>query len=106
NPYFHYLYSIDFSGDNLKLLTPKTANHRVRFSDNHKYFVDTYSTPVKPPVSVVRNMQGKKVMTLDKADISALKAAGWHPPVPVKVKARDGKTDLYGLMYKPSNFDP
>jgi dipeptidyl aminopeptidase/acylaminoacyl peptidase len=105
NPYFHYLYSVDFSGKNMKLLTPETANHRVQLSDKHKYFTDTYSTPTKPPVTVLRNMQGKKVMTLDKADISGLKEMGWKPPTPIKIKARDKKTDLYGLMFKPSNFD-
>lgn len=105
NPYYHYLYSEDFSGKNLKLLTPETANHRVQLADNHQYFVDTYSTPTEPPVSVIRNMEGKKMVTLDRTDISGLKAIGWKPPIPIKVKARDGKTDLYGLIFKPSNFD-
>jgi dipeptidyl aminopeptidase/acylaminoacyl peptidase len=106
NPYFHFLYSIDFSGRNMKLLTPETGNHRVNIDKNGRYFVDTYSTPTTPPISVVRNLQGKKVMTLDKANISELKAIGWKPPVPVTVKAPNGETNLYGLMYKPSNFDP
>jgi dipeptidyl aminopeptidase/acylaminoacyl peptidase len=105
NPYFHYLYRVDFSGKNLKLLTPETANHQIQISKNHKYFVDTYSTPTEPPITVLRNMRGKEIMTLDKADISGLKEMGWKPPIPIKVKARDGKTNLYGLMFKPSNFD-
>ncbi|HKI44057.1 MAG TPA: DPP IV N-terminal domain-containing protein [Balneolales bacterium] len=105
NPYFHYLYSIDFSGKHLKLLTPETANHVVTISTNGKYFVDTYSTTDMPPVSVVRNMRGKKLMTLEKADISDLKAMGWKPADVFTVKARDGKTTLYGKLFTPTNFD-
>jgi dipeptidyl aminopeptidase/acylaminoacyl peptidase len=106
NPYFQYLYSIDFSGNNMKLLTPETANHQVTVNKNGHYFVDTYSTPAVPPVTVVRNMQGKKMMTLAKADISALRSIGWNLPAPFTVKGPDGKTNLYGLMFKPSDFDP
>ncbi len=106
DPYFEYLYSIDMDGKNLKCLTPENATHSISLSPSGDYFTDTYSTPVKPSVSVLRNMDGKKVIELEKADISKLKAAGWQPPVQVKVKARDGKTDIYGLMYKPTNLDP
>lgn len=106
NPYFHYLYSVDFSGKNLTLLSPEQANHEVTISDDGNYFTDTYSTPTTPPVSVIRDMQGKKLMTLEKADISDLEAMGWQAPTPFSVKARDGNTDLYGLMFKPTNFDP
>jgi len=106
NPYFHYLYSVDFSGKNLKLLSPEQANHEITISDNGDYFIDTYSTPTTPPTSVIRNMKGKKLMTLDKADISDLKAMGWQPPIPFSAKARDSKTDLYGMIFKPTNFDP
>lgn len=104
DPYFNYLYSINFDGEDLTLLTPDNANHSITFSDDYTYFVDTYSTPTTPPVSVVRTMDGEQVMELEKADISALLATGWQPPVPFTVKARDGETDLYGLMYKPTNF--
>ncbi|HKJ32760.1 MAG TPA: DPP IV N-terminal domain-containing protein [Balneolales bacterium] len=106
NPYFHYLYSVDFNGKHLKLLTPETANHKVTISKNGKYFVDTYSTTDTPPVSVIRNMRGRKLMTLEKADISDLKAMGWKPPQVFTVKARDGKTTLYGKLFKPTNFNP
>ncbi|HET7360395.1 MAG TPA: DPP IV N-terminal domain-containing protein, partial [Salinimicrobium sp.] len=106
NPYYHYLYSIGLDGENLQLLTPKKANHSIRLFEDENYFVDTYSTPVEPPVSVLRNFDGEKLFTLAEADISELKAIGWQPPVQFKVKARDGKTNLYGLLYKPSNFDP
>ena len=105
DPYFHYLYRIKMNGKGLKLLTPEKAHHRVTLSPSGRYFVDSYSTPAVPPVTVVRTAKGKKVQTLEQADISRLQATGWQPPVPITVKARDGKTDLYGLMYKPTNFD-
>jgi dipeptidyl aminopeptidase/acylaminoacyl peptidase len=77
----------------------------VTFSPSGKYFVDTYSTPTTPPVMVVRDASGALRQELEKADISALLAAGWTPPVPFTVKARDGKTDLYGLMFVPTKLD-
>jgi dipeptidyl aminopeptidase/acylaminoacyl peptidase len=67
--------------------------------------VDVYSKPEVPPVSLLRDAQGRTVMTLETADISRLVATGWKPPIPVTVKARDGKTDLYGLLFRPTNFD-
>lgn len=106
DPYFQYLYSVNIDGSGLKLLTPDSANHEISLSPSGEYFVDSYSTPATPPVSVLRNNEGKKLLTLEEADISALKEAGWVPPVPIIVKARDGETDLYGLLHKPSNFDP
>ena len=105
NPYYKYFYSIDFDGQNLKLLTPERANHDITMSESGKYFVDSYSTPDTPPVSVVRNFDGAVVMDLETGDISDLQAAGWVPPIEFSVKARDGQTDLWGLMYKPTNFD-
>lgn len=106
DPYFRYLYSIRMDGKGLKLLTPENADHSPSLSPSGLHFVDTYSTPVTPPVSVLRDVRGRRLLTLEEADISPLTAKGWKPPVPVKVKARDGKTDLYGLMYKPTKFDP
>jgi len=105
DPYYHYLYSIDFDGNQLKNLTPEIANHTITFSASKGLFLDEFSTPVTPPVSVVRNLEGKVVMELEKTDITRLLAAGWVAPHPFEVKARDNETDLYGLMYKPSNFD-
>jgi dipeptidyl aminopeptidase/acylaminoacyl peptidase len=76
-------------------------------SPDGKYFVDSYSTPTTPPVTVLRaSADGHVVAMIAKAGISRLKAAGWVPPVPFTVKARDGKTTLYGLMFTPTNFDP
>ena len=106
DPYFQYLYRIGMDGTGLTLLTPDSANHTVTLSPSGEYFVDGYSTPVTPPVSVVRDMDGNVVMELERADISALLASGWRPPESFTVKARDGETNLHGLMYKPTHFDP
>lgn len=105
DPYFHYLYSINMDGSNARNLTPENANHSVNWSVSKKYFMDSYSTPTTPPVTVVRDMNGEVVMKLLEGDISKLVESGWVAPVPFTVKARDEKTELYGLMYKPSNFD-
>jgi dipeptidyl aminopeptidase/acylaminoacyl peptidase len=106
DPYFWHLYSIHFDGSGQKLLTPENANHIVKFSEDGHYFVDSYSTPTEPQTTIVRDRDGKKVMDVDKQDISKLIAAGWQPLTPITVKARDGKTDLYGFMFKPTDLDP
>ncbi len=105
DPYFQHLYRIGFDGRGQRLLTPENANHVVSLSPDGKYFVDTYSTPDTPPVTVLRDMGGKVLQTLEKADISRLLATGWKPPTPVRMKGRDGTTDIYGLMYTPSAMD-
>ena len=106
DPYFTQFYRIGMDGKNLQLLTPEPMNHEISLSDDGEYFVDSFSTPTTPPVAVLRDKNGKTVMELEKADISKLTATGWKPPIPITVKARDGKTDLYGLMYQPTNLDP
>jgi dipeptidyl aminopeptidase/acylaminoacyl peptidase len=106
DPYFAHLYRIGMDGRNLALLTPEAANHEVTLAPDGKYFVDSYSRPDAPPVAVARNNMGKLVTTLETADISKLLATGWKPPIPFTVKARDGATDLYGLMFQPTNLDP
>ncbi len=106
NPYFSHLYSIELSGENLKLLTPENGTHSIRFSPNYKYFVDNYSQPDVPPVSVLRDMQGNLIEKLEQADISRLIARGWKAPNPITVKSADGKYDLYGLMFTPTNLNP
>jgi len=106
DPYFQYLYSIKTDGSDMKLHTPDSANHNVNINPEGSYFVDSYSTPVDPPVTVLRSTVSDDMKELETADISDLLAEGWVAPVPFKVKARDQKTDLYGLMHKPSGFDP
>ncbi|MUP45587.1 S9 family peptidase [Gramella sp. BOM4] len=105
DPYFSHFYSIDFNGKNLRLLTPEDGNHSVSISPDEEYFVDNYSQPDVPNVAELRNMKGKLINTLEKADISRLKAIGWKAPKPVTVKSRDGKWDLYGLMFTPTHLD-
>jgi len=106
DPYFRHLYRIGIEGGDLKLLTPEDADHDITMSLSGRFFVDTYSKPDVAPVAVLRDMDGTVVLTLEKADISRLLATGWKPPAPITVKARDGLTELYGLMYKPTTLDP
>jgi dipeptidyl aminopeptidase/acylaminoacyl peptidase len=105
NPYFSQFYKIGFDGKNLTLLTPGAGTHSVSFSPSENYFIDTYSKPDVPSVTVLRDMNGKQITELEKTDVSRLKAAGWKPPMPFSVKAADGKTDVYGLMFTPTNLD-
>jgi dipeptidyl-peptidase 4 len=105
DPYFSHLYSVDFSGNNLQLLTPEDGNHTISFAPGNKYFTDTYSKPDVPPTTVLRDIKGKLIATLEKADITKLTATGWKGPEPIKVKSRDGKWDLYGLMFSPTKLD-
>ncbi len=89
------------------LLTPEDADHTVTLSPDGHAFADAYSTPTTPPVTLLRNADtGATIATIARADITRLQAAGWTPPTPITVKARDGRTELYGLMFKPSQFDP
>ena len=105
DPYFQYLYRINFDGTELTNLTPETANHQVSWSDSAEYFTDVYSTPNTAPISIVRNTAGDTQFVLEETDIDPLITSGWVAPVPFIVKARDQITDLYGLLYKPSNFE-
>lgn len=106
NPYFNHLYRVDFDGSHLTPLTPEPGDHVITPSGDHRWFLDAVSTPETPATTVVRDEAGKIVLSLGKTDISRLLAAGWKPPISVTVKARDGKTDLYGLMFEPTHFDP
>jgi dipeptidyl aminopeptidase/acylaminoacyl peptidase len=105
DPYFQHLYRIGFDGKGQTLLTPENANHVVTMSNDGRYFVDSYSTPETPPVTVLRDATGKMLQTLEKADVSKLAATGWKAPKQFMVKGRDGKTDIYGLMFTPSKLD-
>ena len=105
DPYFSHFYRVGFDGKNHSLLTPEDANHEISLSPSGRFFFDSCSKPDAPPLVVLRDADGKLINTLEKADISRLVAAGWKPPVSIVVKARDGVTDLYGLMFKPTNLD-
>ncbi|MFA6277066.1 MAG: DPP IV N-terminal domain-containing protein [Pedobacter sp.] len=106
DPYYMHLYSINFDGTGMKLLNGGDFDHAVNMNDEAKYFVDNFSRVNTVPKSVLLDNLGNKVMDLETADLSLLMAAGYKFPEPFKVKADDGVTDIYGVMYKPFNFDP
>ena len=106
DPYFAHFYSIGLDGKKQTSLTPDVGDHAMQLSPSGKFLIDTYSSADVPPVVTLRDAAGKLVMPLEKADVSRLMATGWKPPIPIKVKAADGTTDLYGMMFRPSNFDP
>ena len=121
-PYFRYLYSVDFSGASLHLLTPEYADHQISannfipinpnpptasqlaFSPSGRYFVDTYSRADLPPATVIRTAEGRLIAAIEHADISRLKTDGLVLPELFAVMAADEKTTLYGVLYRPSNF--
>ena len=105
HPYFTHFYSAGLDGSGTRLLTPEDAVHRIVASPSGRYFVDSYSTPESPPVTVVRGRDGIARLTVETADISRLEEAGWIPPVPFEARGRDGVTPVYGLLWFPSNFD-
>jgi dipeptidyl aminopeptidase/acylaminoacyl peptidase len=107
NPYYQQFFKVSLDGGQPVLLTPEAANHDITLSPDGHAFVDAYSTPTTPPVTVLRDSgDGHTLATVAKADISRLRATGWVPPTPITVKARDGKTELYGMLFKPTHFDP
>jgi dipeptidyl aminopeptidase/acylaminoacyl peptidase len=105
DPYFRHFYKIGMDGKGQTLLTPEDADHDIGLSPSGRFFVDNYSRPDVPTTSVVRNTNAQGILILEKVDVSRLAATGWKPPMPITVKARDGKTDLYGLLYVPTNLD-
>ena len=105
DPYFVHFYKVGLDGGDVQLLTPENANHDITVSKDGKRFLDSYSTTTAPPVVVLRDADGRQLAELARADITRLRAAGWVAPQDIVVKARDGKTDLYGLLFKPTNFD-
>ncbi len=106
DPYFTHFYKIGFEGNGLTLLTPEDGMHQISLSPDGRYFVDSFSKPDVPQTSVLRDMNGRLISELEKVDVTRLRAAGWKPPMPVTVKDRNNKWDLYGLMFTPTNLDP
>ncbi len=105
NPYFTHLYSVKLDGSGLKLLDPGNSSHTVAMADDGKYFVDNASTVSSAPRSVLFDRAGALDIDLETTDTSALMDAGFRMPDQFEVKADDGLTDLYGVMYKPFDFD-
>ncbi|MCK5651369.1 MAG: DPP IV N-terminal domain-containing protein [Gemmatimonadetes bacterium] len=106
DPYYRHLYRARLDGSAIQRLTPEEADHNIRVSPSGEYFVDSYSTRLTEPVTVLRGPDGRVLMTVEEADFGPLLAAGWKWPTPFSVKARDGLTDLYGFLYFPTDFDP
>jgi dipeptidyl aminopeptidase/acylaminoacyl peptidase len=106
DPYFIHYYRVNFDGSHLTLLTPERANHEAVFSTDHRFLIDTWSTVTQPPITVLRATDSNRiVMQVEQADISELLKAGWRAPEPFVAKGRDGKTDIWGNIYRPTNFD-
>ncbi len=107
NPHYRQLWKVHIDTGEATLLTPEPADHRVTMSPDGRHVVDTYSTPVTAPVTVLRAADdGHVVATVARAGLARLEAAGWVPPEPFTVTARDGETVLYGMLFKPRDFDP
>jgi dipeptidyl aminopeptidase/acylaminoacyl peptidase len=105
NPYYTHQYRVNFDGTGLKLLNPGNFNHEAAICDDGKFFVDNYSRVNTVPVSALYNNAGQMIMELEKTDLSLLFRTGYKFPEIFTVKAGDGITDLYGVMYKPFDFD-
>jgi dipeptidyl aminopeptidase/acylaminoacyl peptidase len=106
DPYFVHYYRINFDGTGLTPLTTADANHAVNFSPDRQFYVDTYSRVDAAPVSELRKTaDASLVMPVQKADISELVKAGWKAPEVFVSKGRDGKTDIWGVIFRPTNFD-
>jgi dipeptidyl aminopeptidase/acylaminoacyl peptidase len=106
DPYLLQYYRIDFDGRHLQALTSENAQHQAKFSTDHRYFTDSYSRVDMPPVTVLRDSAGKVIMELEKADISGLQQSGWRMPEVFSAKGRDGRTEIWGILIRPSNFNP
>lgn len=105
DPYYLHAYRINLDGTGLTLLNAGDFDHGVRINDDRLYFVDNFSRVNTVPRSILYASDGHKIMDLETADLSALMATGYKFPQPFTVKADDGITDLYGVMYKPFDFD-
>lgn len=107
DPYLIKYYSLNMDNGDIVALTPENGFHNAYFSKDKKYFVDTYSRVDCPPVTVLRDgKSGAVIMEISKADISAMLADGYRMPEPFVAKGRDGVTDIYGVIHRPTNFDP
>ena len=107
DPYFTHNYRVNFDGTGQVALTEGNGTHTAQFSPDRKYLIDTYSRVDRPPVHELRRTSdGKLVCQLEEADVTDLKATGWEPPEVFVAKGRDGKTDIWGIICRPRDFDP
>lgn len=106
DPYYYVLYRVNIDRpESLQRLTAENATHTVHFSKSFRYFVDTYGRVDMVPEIVLKDANGKKIMELERPDLKRVYEMGWKAPERFKVKAADGLTDLYGVMFKPFDFD-
>jgi len=106
DPYYTHLYRVNLDGTGLQLLSPGNFSHAFSSPDSGKFFADTYSRVDTAPKSILLDAQGAQLLDLETTDVSQLLEAGFKFPEVFKVKAEDGITDLYGVLYKPFDFDP
>jgi dipeptidyl aminopeptidase/acylaminoacyl peptidase len=107
DPYYIHYGRVNFDGSGLTLLTEGDGTHEIKYSPNRRFFIDAWSRVDAPPVTELRRASdGKLICPLETADISALLETGWKTPIPFSAKGRDGKTDIYGVIIRPTNFDP
>jgi dipeptidyl aminopeptidase/acylaminoacyl peptidase len=110
DPYFTSYYRTSLDGPSPRhapvSLTPDDGTHAIQVAPSGRYAIDTSSKPDVPPVVTLRDADGKLVMPLERTDVSKLTSTGWKPPTPIKMKAADGKTDIYGMMFTPSKMGP
>jgi dipeptidyl aminopeptidase/acylaminoacyl peptidase len=107
DPYFVSYYRINFDGTGLTRLTGAPSHHSASFSKDLRYFVDTYSRVDEAPVMELRRTaDGSLVGEIERGDLAELRKAGWRPPEVFTAKGRDGKTDIWGVIYRPAAFDP
>jgi len=105
DPYFIHHYRIDFDGKNLVAFTEANGTHAISWSPNRQYYVDVYSRVDLPTVVELRRVSDRRMLALEKGDMSRALAAGFTPPEVFKAKGRDGKTDIWGIIVKPHTFD-
>jgi dipeptidyl-peptidase 4 len=105
DPYYLHLYRVNLDGSGMRMLNPGNFEHGSRMNDSKRFFIDNFSRVNTAPRSTLFSTDGKKILDLETTDLSSLFAAGYKFPETFKVKADDGITDLYGVMYKPFNFD-
>ena len=106
DPYYQHHCRVNFDGTGLTILTDGDGDHEVQFSSDRRFLIDTYSRVDQPPVTELRSGEdGSLICELERADWSRLQESGWQPPERFTAKGRDGETDIFGVIYRPSNFD-
>ncbi len=107
DPYYIHYARVNFDGSELTVLTEGDGSHSITFSPDRRFLIDSHSRVDMPPVAELRRVEdGKLVCRLETADAGALRKAGWRAPERFVAKARDGGTDIYGVIVRPMNFSP